>query len=85
MAMAAKAMPTNQDGNDARKSAGTAIGTYMVATQGFTSSVYPLEIFGVTVPGYAALYSVLINFLVSAALSPLLDLLARRGAASTAR
>jgi len=65
--------------------AGTALGTYMAATQGFTSSVYPLEIFGVTVPGYAALYSVLINFLVVAALSPLLDLIARRGAASAAR
>jgi SSS family solute:Na+ symporter len=57
---------------------GTAIGTYMAATRGFASSVYPLEIFGVTVPGYAALYSVAINFLVVIALSPLLDLLARR-------
>jgi solute:Na+ symporter, SSS family len=65
--------------------AGTAIGTYMAAAQGFTSSVYPLEIFGVTLPGYAALYSVLINFLVAAALSPLLDLMAQRSAASTAR
>ncbi len=65
--------------------AGTAIGTYMAAAQGFTSSVYPLEIFGVTLPGYAALYSVLINFLVAAALSPLLDRMARRSAASTAR
>jgi SSS family solute:Na+ symporter len=65
--------------------AGTAIGTYMVATQSFTSSVYPLEIFGVTLPGYAALYSVLINFLISAVLSPLLDVITRRGAASTAR
>jgi hypothetical protein len=37
------------------------------------------------VPGYAALYSVLINFLICAALSPLLDLIARRGAASTSR
>jgi SSS family solute:Na+ symporter len=46
--------------------------------RGFASSVYPLEIFGVTVPGYAALYSVAINFLVVIALSPLLDLLARR-------
>ena len=62
--------------------AGTAIGTYMAATQGFTSSVYPLEIFGVTVPGYAALYSVLINFLIAAALSPPLERLARRSAAT---
>ena len=47
--------------------AGTAIGTYMAATQGFASSVYPLEIFGVTMPGYAALYSVVINFLLAVA------------------
>ena len=65
--------------------AGTLTGTYMAATQSFTSSVYPLASLGVTIPGYAALYSVLVNFLVAAALSPLFDLLARRGAASTAR
>ncbi len=64
---------------------GTALGTYMAATQGFASSVYPLQILGVTLPGYAALYSVLINFLVAIALSPFFDLVARRGAASTAR
>jgi len=65
--------------------AGTAIGTYMAATQGFASSVYPLAIFGVTVPGYAALYSVVINLIVAVVLSPLFDLLARRGATSAAR
>ena len=66
--------------------AGTAIGTYMAATQGFTSSVYPLAIFGVTLPGYAALYSVLINFLVVAvALAAASISSARRGAASAAR
>jgi SSS family solute:Na+ symporter len=57
----------------------------MAATQSFTSSVYPLEMLGITIPGYAALYSVVVNFLVAAALSPLFDLLARRGATSTAR
>jgi len=62
--------------------AGTAIGTYMAATQGFTSSVYPLEMFGVTVPGYAALYSVVINFLVVGALTPPFDLMRRRRATS---
>ena len=62
--------------------AGTVSGTYMAAAQGFTSSVYPLAIFGVTVPGYAALYSVAINFLVAALLTPLCDLAVRRGAAS---
>jgi solute:Na+ symporter, SSS family len=36
-------------------------GTAMAVVQNF-SSVYPLHVFGVTVPGYAALYSVLLNF-----------------------
>ena len=65
--------------------AGTAIGTYMAATQGFISSVYPLSILGVTIPGYAALYSVLINFIVAAALTPILDLLSKRGATPAAQ
>jgi SSS family solute:Na+ symporter len=65
--------------------AGTAIGTYMAATQGFASSIYPLEMFGYVVPGYAALYSVGINFLVAAALSPLFDLVGRRRAATPAQ
>lgn len=53
--------------------AGTAIGTYMAATQGFSSSIYPLAVFGITLPGYAALYSVVVNFLVALLLSPLFD------------
>jgi SSS family solute:Na+ symporter len=65
--------------------AGTGVGTYMAATQGFTSSIYPLEILGVGLPGYAALYSLAINFIVAVALSPLLDLVARKDATSTAR
>ena len=65
--------------------AGTAIGTSMAATQGFASSIYPLEILGVTLPGYAALYSVAINLLLAVLLSPLFDLMARRTAAPSAR
>jgi len=64
---------------------GTAAGTYMAATQGFTSSVYPLTVFGFTVPGYAALYSLIINFLVVVVLTPLFDLVGRRRVASPAR
>jgi solute:Na+ symporter, SSS family len=60
--------------------AGTAIGTYMAAMQDFTSSVYPLQVGNLTIPGYAALYSVLANFLVAAALTPVFDLLVRRRA-----
>jgi solute:Na+ symporter, SSS family len=52
---------------------GLAIGTYMAATQGFATSVYPLSVFGVTLPGYAALYSVLVNFLLAIWLTPLFN------------
>jgi SSS family solute:Na+ symporter len=45
----------------------------MAATQGFTSSVYPLSAFGLTIPGYAALYSVVLNFVVSIGFSPIFD------------
>jgi SSS family solute:Na+ symporter len=54
--------------------AGLAIGTAMAGTQGFTSSVFPLSLFGMTVPGYAALYSVLANFALSIGLTPLFNL-----------
>jgi SSS family solute:Na+ symporter len=65
--------------------AGTAIGTYMAGTQGFTSSVYPLSILGLTIPGYAALYSVFVNFILAAALTPVFDLLTKRGVKPAAR
>jgi len=58
--------------------AGTAVGTYMAAARGFVSSIYPLDVFGLTLPGYAALYAVLVNFIVVVALTPVLD---RRGTA----
>jgi SSS family solute:Na+ symporter len=51
--------------------AGIAIGTYMAATQGFATSVYPLSVFGVTLPGYAALYSVIVNLVLTIGLTPL--------------
>jgi SSS family solute:Na+ symporter len=60
--------------------AGMGLGTYMAATQGFASSVYPLAVLGVTIPGYAALYSFLVNFLLVAILTPVLGLMTRRGA-----
>ena len=53
--------------------AGLAIGTYMAATQGLASSVYPLSAFGLTIPGYAALYSVIVNFALSIGLTPLFN------------
>jgi SSS family solute:Na+ symporter len=52
---------------------GLAVGTYMAATQSFASSIYPLAAFGITIPGYAALYSVALNFLLAIGLSPLFE------------
>ncbi|MGQ0741159.1 MAG: monocarboxylate uptake permease MctP [Alphaproteobacteria bacterium] len=49
--------------------AGIASGTYMSATLNFAGTVFPLEIFGFAVPGYAALYSLGVNLVVSIALS----------------
>ena len=63
---------------------GTGVGTYMAATQSFASSVYPLAVFGFSLPGYAALYSVLLNFLVAAALTPVFNILTGRRAPSVA-
>jgi len=54
--------------------AGLVSGTWMVASLGFQSAVFPLAIDGLTVPGYAALYALAINFAVSIVLTPLLNL-----------
>ncbi len=47
--------------------AGMAVGTAMAAAQHFASSIYPWHIAGWIVPGYAALYSLVINLAVAAA------------------
>ncbi len=56
--------------------AGIVTGTWMAAMLNFRASVYPLHVLGITIPGYAALYSVLVNVAVAAALSVLLNALA---------
>lgn len=53
--------------------AGMAIGTWMAATQGFHTSIYPLALGNLTVPGYAALYSVIANLAVAVVGTWLLD------------
>jgi solute:Na+ symporter, SSS family len=65
--------------------AGLATGTYMAATRGFASSVYPLALFGVTLPGYAALYSVVLNLLLALSLTPVFNLLRSRRLAPAGR
>lgn len=49
---------------------GIGTGTWMAWTLGFKSSIYPLVIFGVTMPGYAALYTVILNLAIAAILTP---------------
>ena len=45
--------------------AGMIAGTSMVASLGFATSTYPLHIANATIPGYAALYSLILNLIVS--------------------
>jgi SSS family solute:Na+ symporter len=48
---------------------GLASGTWMAAALSFKVPIFPLAIFGYTIPGYAALYSVILNLAVAAVLS----------------
>ena len=49
---------------------GMVTGTWMVASLGFTASVYPLHIFGITIPCYIALASGILNLVVALILTP---------------
>jgi solute:Na+ symporter, SSS family len=53
--------------------AGLLSGTWMAASLGFQSAVFPLAIDGYTVPGYAALYALAVNFAVSILLTLVLS------------
>ena len=52
---------------------GTGLGTWMAWTLGFKAAIYPLTLFGTTVPCYIALSSLLVNIVVAAALSVILN------------
>ena len=49
--------------------AGTGSGAWMASELAFKTQIYPLQIFGYTIPCYAAVSSLLLNIAVSAALS----------------
>jgi SSS family solute:Na+ symporter len=55
---------------------GMAVGTWMAYLLSFQGAVYPLRLFGTTIPGYAALYSVIVNIVVSGVLSVVFNLVA---------
>jgi solute:Na+ symporter, SSS family len=65
--------------------AGLVTGTAMVASSGFQSATYPLGLDGLVVPGYAAIYSLIVNFVVAAVLTVVLNpVAATRGSDQTA-
>ena len=65
--------------------AGLAVGTAMAGSTGFQSAVFPLALDGLTVPGYAALYALIVNFAVAIVLSAVLNPIdATRGTDQTA-
>ena len=49
---------------------GTAVGTWMAVSVNF-ASVYPLSIGGYGLPGYSALYTVILNLALATALTPI--------------
>jgi SSS family solute:Na+ symporter len=53
--------------------AGIATGSWMAGTLAFKASVFPLSVFGYTLPGYAALYSLIVNIAVATVMSLVLN------------
>ena len=54
---------------------GTLVGTWMAATLDFKATVYALHLFGVTIPGFAALYALIVNVVVAVVLSVIVNAL----------
>jgi solute:Na+ symporter, SSS family len=57
--------------------AGIATGTWMVAQSGFTSAIYPLDLFGTTAPCYAAVAALAVNLAIAVIGSAALNLVAK--------
>jgi len=56
---------------------GMTAGTWMAASNLFRP-IYPLEIFGTTIPGYIAIYSFILNFAIAVGLSLVFNMAARK-------
>ncbi len=55
---------------------GMASGTWMAGTLKFAGAVYPVHILGVAIPGYIALYALIVNLVVSVVLSAVFNVVA---------
>ena len=64
--------------------AGIGTGTWMAAQLDFAKSIYAIHIFGVTIPCYAALSSLVLNLAVSVVLSVVFNVVTRTPADATA-
>lgn len=49
--------------------AGMGVGTYMAIAQSFKSSIFPVDLFGVTVSAYAAVWALAVNLIVAVVLT----------------
>jgi SSS family solute:Na+ symporter len=56
--------------------AGTLVGTWMAVAVNF-ASIYPLSIAGYAIPGYSALYTVILNLAIAIVLTPVLRAMTR--------
>lgn len=54
--------------------AGVAYGTWMAGTLAFKGSIYPLHLGSLTIPGYAAVYSLILNLVVAIVVSALVSI-----------
>ncbi len=59
--------------------AGMVMGTWLEAVLEFKGAVYPLHVFGTTIPTYVALLTLIVNIAVAAVLTPLFRLFGAAG------
>jgi len=52
--------------------AGMGVGTYMAVAQSFKSSIFPVTLFGVTIPAYAAVWAFIVNLVIAVLLTLLM-------------
>jgi SSS family solute:Na+ symporter len=65
--------------------AGIGFGTWVAYENGFKNANYALQVFGLTIPGYAALYGLVLNILVGVIASVALGLLGLKSAGDSTR
>jgi solute:Na+ symporter, SSS family len=65
--------------------AGIVVGTWMAASLKLASSIYTIHVFGMAIPGYAAVWSLIVNLAVAIVVSLLVHITRMQGAADRTR